>query len=81
MRTGQISFLFCPHALDNGGSRDNYKLNGSGWIDEGTDLFYEFDVLGCGPEVDPNLGYEGVKTVKRPLKTDACMFITLEGAE
>jgi len=63
MSTGQVSKIFCPHALDHGGSKDNYKMNGSGWIETGTDLTYEVEVLDCGTEPDFTAGDKFIKGV------------------
>ena len=61
LSVGQIVKLFCPHSLDNGGSQNNYNMNGSGWVKEGTDLSYEIQVLSCDSNPDFNAGDDALK--------------------
>jgi len=60
MSPGQVSKVFCPHALDHGSSPNNYKTSGSGWVEEGTDLTYEMEVLDCSEKPDFTIGEKSI---------------------
>jgi len=75
LRPGQIGRFTCPSAIDQGGSRDNYKQNSYEWLKENTDMTYEFEVEECTPT--PYVLRK--EPVARPLESNVCIMIVAAG--
>ena len=51
MSKGQVAKVFCPNNVDRGHEKNVFTTTGAGWIEDGTDIVYDIEVLGC--DVDP----------------------------